>query len=113
MAASRRAHEARMTVVQTLPDSRATVENRAAEKARIKPTIATRNRTHTWESPMEKRGWAGRWVTTLALKEFPRFVEPGASIRLLFSVRGRRRSRFWGNARVLWCADYAPTPIRR
>src|ERR1700690_4063888 len=45
--ASNNAVEARMSVPQRLPDSRVTVEKRAAAKARTKPTIATRNRTHT------------------------------------------------------------------
>src|SRR5271157_1031518 len=40
-----------MTVPQTLPASRDTVENSAAPKASIKPTIASRNRTQTCESP--------------------------------------------------------------
>src|ERR1035437_2335895 len=40
-----------MTVPQTLPASRDTVENSAAAKATIKPTMANRNRTQTCASP--------------------------------------------------------------
>src|ERR1700704_3985090 len=102
MVASRRAAEARITVVQTLPDSRATVEKRAAEKARISPTIATRKRTQTWERPKEKRDAPEGWFTALALNAFPRVGRPVASIRWPSSGHGQRRWQFWEIACELW-----------
>jgi hypothetical protein len=52
--ANNNAAEARITVPQTLPDSRATVEKRAVAKAIVSPTIANRKRTQTFDNP--KRG---------------------------------------------------------
>src|SRR5882672_6072949 len=96
--ASRRAAEARITVVQTLPDSRATVEKRAAVKASIKPTIATKNRTHTWEMPMEGRlRVPDGWFAALAINGFPRAGIPAASSQSLSFGPGRRRLQFSGN----------------
>ena len=66
--ASRSAADARMTVPQTLPASRDTVENNAAAKARVSPTIASRNRTHTCDSPNhEKRDGAAGCETFCVL----------------------------------------------
>ncbi len=48
--ASNKAADARMTVPQTLPDSRATVEKSAVAKASARPTMANRNRTQTCDS---------------------------------------------------------------
>src|ERR1035441_7485583 len=48
-----------MRVPQTLPASRVTVENSAVANASIRPTMASRNRTQTCESPSRgKRGEA-------------------------------------------------------
>ena len=44
-----------MMVPQRLPDSLNIVEKRAAPKASIRPTMASRNRTQTCESPKGKR----------------------------------------------------------
>ena len=49
IAANANATDEKTRVAQRLPDSRATVENSAAPKARINPTRASRNRTQTSE----------------------------------------------------------------
>ena len=48
--ASNNAADAKMIVPQRLPDSPRIVENSAAPKASISPTMANRNRTHICES---------------------------------------------------------------
>src|SRR5436190_13793919 len=106
MVASSSAAEARMIVVQILPDSRETVENSAAPNASTSPTIATRNRTHTCDNPI--RGSpndndedndddeAGR-AAAFALNGFPQEGRRDASTRQLCPALGQRRSQSAGS----------------
>ena len=59
------AWDARMIVPQMLPDSPETVEKSAAPKARTRPTIATRKRTQTSESP--KRSARGEELVAVGI----------------------------------------------
>jgi len=61
--------EARMMVPQRLPASRDAVEKRAAAKASVRPTRASRNRIQIWDSPIVFRkddGDEGRVRVSLA-----------------------------------------------
>src|SRR5580658_6799882 len=60
--ASKRAADASTRVAQRFPDSRDTVEKSAAAKARIRPPIASKKRTHT-SGISRRRKRENRWTT--------------------------------------------------